>query len=358
MRVAIVWHSISGYMAACWRALAAEMGDDLLVVTQRPDPKGTTPFDPGLVKGVNVELVEPARLEKRDGVVDVVAAHRPDVVVLNGWFVPAFAALASGARLASARKIMAIDRPRETWWKDHANRARHRALLRRCDMVFVTGERCFEFARFLGFEERRIRRGTYGVDVDAFGPIYERRAARPGGWPRSFVYMGRYDSEKGLDVLVEAYGEYRGGVADAWPLVCCGRGEHGGLLRGVAGVQDRGFVQPADQPALLEEQGVFVLASRFDPWPLVIVESCAAGLPVVCSNACGSAVELVRSYYSGLQAATGDAQMLARSLRWMHGHREELPEMGRRSRELARAYSAQMWATRWMAAFEELVREG
>ena len=61
MRVAIVWHSVSGYMAACWRALAAEMGDDLLVVTQRPDPKGATPFDPALVRGVNVRLVEIGR---------------------------------------------------------------------------------------------------------------------------------------------------------------------------------------------------------------------------------------------------------------------------------------------------------
>ena len=57
---------------------------------------------------------------------------------------------------------------------------------------------------------------------------------------------------------------------------------------------DRGFVQPADQAAIWAEHGAFALASRYDPWPLVIVEACAAGLPVIHSEACGSAVELVR----------------------------------------------------------------
>jgi glycosyltransferase involved in cell wall biosynthesis len=290
--------------------------------------------------------------------VDVVKAHRPDVIVLNGWFVPAFTALAYEPALAGARKIMAIDRPRESWWKDRVNKARHGALLRRCDLLFVTGERCFQFARFLGVEEARIRRGTYGVDVAAFAPLGERRAARAGGWPRSFLYMGRYDPEKGLDVLAGAYRLYRSRVSDPWPLVCCGRGVHAPRLVGQPGVEDRGFVQPSQQPALLAEQGVFVMASRFDPWPLVIVEACAAGLPVVCSNACGSAVEVVRPYHNGIQVATGDADALAAGMAWMHANHGRLGEMGRRSVEMAAPYSAQAWALRWREAFTDVLRAG
>jgi glycosyltransferase involved in cell wall biosynthesis len=355
MRAVIVWHSVSGYMAACWRALAADMGDDLLVVTQRPDPTSATPFDPALVKGVHIELVEPARLNDPAGVIDIVAAHKPDVIVLNGWFVPAYTALASSPQLAGARKIMAIDRPRESWLKDHANKLRHGALLRKCDLLFVTGERCFQFARFLGFEESRIRRGTYGVDVEGFRPILDRRLERSGGWPRSFLFMGRYDPEKGIDVLVEGYKRYRAATSEPWPLVCCGKGPLGDLLKSVPGIDDRGFVQPSDQPGVLAEQAVFVMASRFDPWPLVIVESAAAGLPIVCANACGSGVELVRTYHNGLQTATGDPAALAAAMRWMHEHHAELPEMGRRSRELAGAYSARTWATRWREAFAEVM---
>jgi hypothetical protein len=46
-------------------------------------------------------------------------------------------------------------------------------------------------------------------------------------------------------------------------------------------------------------------------------------------------------------AATGDPDGLADALVWMHRHADQLPEMGRRSRELAAAYSAEMWARRW-----------
>ena len=107
---------------------------------------------------------------------------------------------------------------------------------------------------------------------------------------------------------------------------------------------------------MLAEQGVFVMPSRFDPWPLVIVESAAAGLPIICTNACGSGVELVRAYTSGLQTATGDASSLAGAMRWMHEHHSELQEMGGRGRELAASYSAGAWALRWSEAFADVMR--
>jgi hypothetical protein len=37
-------------------------------------------------------------------------------------------------------------------------------------------------------------------------------------------------------------------------------------------------------------------------------------------------------------------------MRWTHAHHAQLETMGARSRDLAAAYSAQMWATRWLHA--------
>jgi glycosyltransferase involved in cell wall biosynthesis len=78
-----------------------------------------------------------------------------------------------------------------------------------------------------------------------------------------------------------------------------------------------------------------------------VVEASSAGLPVVCTEACGSAVELVRSYYNGVTVATDNAGALADGLRFIHDNADRLPEMGRRGRDLAAAYSAQIWAQRW-----------
>jgi glycosyltransferase involved in cell wall biosynthesis len=144
-------------------------------------------------------------------------------------------------------------------------------------------------------------------------------------------------------------------VREPWPLVCCGKGELASHLKGVEGIEDRGFVQPRDQPDLFASQGVFVMPSRFDPWPLVIAEASAAGLPIVCTNACGSAVELVRPMVNGVYAADRDPEDLAARMAWMHEHHADLPRMGRASRDLAQSYSAQMWAERWAGAVRELV---
>ena len=361
MRVMICWHSISGYMAACWRALAAIPGVELLVVTQRPDLSGPAPFDASVVAGVRTEMLEPARLNDPRSVVAVRDEFRPDVIVLNGWFVPAFNELArtpgSGAR---AKIVMAMDRPRESVFKDHATRVRKRSFLRCVDLVFVAGERCREFARFLGFEERQIRRGTYGVDYEGLTPVAQARqdrASAGGGWPRAFIYIGRYAPEKDLSTLLAGYAEYRSMVESSWALNTCGKGELAALLRGAPGVTDLGFVQPREQPRMLGEQGVLVLVSKFEPWGAVVAEAAAAGLPLICSSAVGASVELVQPYHNGLVVAPGDVRGVARAMRWMHEHEDQLPAMGRRSREMAAGAGAGNWAVRWHEAFKDLLEE-
>ncbi len=353
-RVAVCWHSVSGYMAACWRALATTPGIDLLVVTQEPGTGGQMPFDKGVLAGVNTVLVPPDALVRDDGMRRPVVEFKPDVLVVGGWFIPACNALVRDRSLASVRKINAIDRPRQNNWRDWYHRFSKGRYMRSFDLVFVTGERSFQYARFLGIEPTRIRRGTYGVDYPALSPLWEERRSRPDGWPRSFLFMGRYEREKGVDVLAEAYRRYRALVAEPWPLATCGRGSLAGVLKGIDGVTDLGFVQPRDQPDLFRRQGVFVMPSRFDPWPLVIVESCAAGLPIICTNACGSAVELVRPLVNGVYAADEDPADLARAMRQMHERERELPAMGRASMEFAASYSAEMWAVRWAAALRDV----
>jgi glycosyltransferase involved in cell wall biosynthesis len=154
--------------------------------------------------------------------------------------------------------------------------------------------------------------------------------------------------------LLEGYRAYRASTSDPWPLTCCGGGPYAETIRNEPGISDRGFVQPAEVPAVLQEHGAFVLASRYDPWPLVIVEACAAGLPVIHSEACGSAVELVRPYFNGLGIATANSEALSAAMCWCHENHAALREMGRRAVQMAAPYSAQAWAKRWMRLFEEM----
>jgi glycosyltransferase involved in cell wall biosynthesis len=356
VRIVIGWQEINAYMAACFRELAKEPGLDLLILAGRPGAlMAANGYDDGPFADLPCRLLDANGLSDPRAVADLVHDFRPDVIVLPGWSVPAFVRLAFDPRLSGARFVLAIDTPREDTWRQRLARLKIGRYVDRMERVVVPGERSWQFAlRLLRVPERRLRRGVYGVNFEQLAPTYEQRLAQPGGWPRRFLFAGRYMPIKGLDVLRDAYRRYRELVPDPWPLTCCGKGELAPLLAGEPGIEDLGFVQPEDLAGILPRQAVFVLPSRKDPWPLAVVEHAAAGLPIVCTEACGSAVELVRPGYNGCLVATADAGALAAALVRMHRQHDALPLMGRRSRELAAPYSAQMWARRWLEMFGEL----
>jgi len=350
-RVVICWSDISGYMAACWRALVARGQWDVHVVAWKRSHD--TEFAAGVMDGIPCTLLTDEQREDRAHVRSIVTGMQPDVVVLPGWMSRAYMALAREPALAGARFVMTSDNP---WWgrvRQYAARYGLRAYLRRMDRIFVPGERAWQYALRLGFGPDRIRRGLYGVDVEGLAPLLEQRRAGP--WPRSFLYVGRYAEIKGLDVLVQAYRAYRAQVDAPWALQCCGKGPLESLLADEPGINNHGFVQPGDLGPVWQRVGAFVLASRYDAWPLVVVEACAAGLPVLATENCGSTVELVRPAYNGWLFPREDVGALTRALVAAHRAYDQLPEMGARAQEFARAYSAQAWALRWEGYLDELV---
>ena len=306
MNVVICWTHISGDMAACWRAISARAELNLAIVGFKSHGvKGhDIQFQDEIVRGLNVRLLAPDEVTSAALVKSIVAQHAPDVVVIPGWAHRSYNDLVRAPDLARARFVMTMDTPYRGTWRQRMGKYKLAGYLKRFDRVVVPGERAWQLARYLGVPEENVRRGQYGIDVTTFAPLLAHRRAQPGGWPRKFLFTGRYHAEKGIDVLLAAYRAYRTSASDPWGLTCCGTGPMNDAVSAEAGVTNLGFVQPGEMPGIMASHGVFVVASRSDPWPLAIVEACAAGMPVVHTEACGSAVELVRPYYNGLGVAT------------------------------------------------------
>lgn len=347
MRMVICWLGVSGYLSASWRALAARPGMSLKIITFDGSNASNSPFKSDIVAGLDCTRLDEKYLDDSAHIVPLVAEHKPDAVVICGWRSRAYTSLPFSPELASVKFAMGVDTPRRDTLRQRLAPFKIGRLLERLDRVIVAGERAWQLMRYLGTPEYKLRRGMYGIDYEALRPLHGLRLASPEGWPRRFLYAGRYEPIKGVDILAAAYRDYRKEVSNPWPITCCGSGELAGELTGVEGMENLGFVQPADQPAVWQRAGAFVLASRFDPWPLVVAEACAAGLPVLCTEACGSAVELVRSHHNGMTIATDDKEALIAAMRWAHARHDLLPAMGARSTELASAYSAERWADRW-----------
>ncbi len=355
LRIVICWPEIVGHMVPCFRALAAHPGIELLVVAGRSGTKGSNfKFNNDVAAGINALLLAPEERDART-ITQAVTDFEPDVVSIPGWGTPYYRNLTFHPALKHAKFLMVMDTPRRDTWRQKLGKYRFSSYFAKISKVAAIGERAFQCAKLLGFRENQIFRGAMcGIDYDGFSHCYSLRTAQPGGWPRRFLFTGRYHSVKAIDVMLRAYTLYRKSVEEPWPLSTCGSGPLETDINATPGVENLGFVQPAQQRDIYARHGVFVLASRFDPWPLVIVEACAAGLPVICTEACGSAVELVRTYYNGLTVPTDEAEAMARAMRYMHDHYAELPEMGQRGMAFAAPFGAELWARRWIEMIDQV----
>ena len=344
-KVVFCWSDISGYMAACWRALQAIPEIEVFVIAFQARTKSA--FSDELMQGIPCRLLDLQERDKAELIEQLVSQQNPDVVVLCGWFHSPYRQLAFSSALRDVKFIMGMD---TTWvgnWKQYLAPWMLRSYLQRMSQVVVTGERSWQYARRLGIPLENISSFLYGMDYQALSPLWEERAKS--SWNRSFLFVGRYSPDKAIDILVAAYQQYRDKVKDPWNLICCGKGELEFHLQSQVGIQNRGFVQPGEMKDIWLSAGAFLLPSRYENWGVAIVEAAASGLPVVCTQICGASVEVIRSGYNGIIIPPDNSNALAQALVKIHDCYDDLPVWGKRSQCLSQAYAAEIWAERWLS---------
>lgn len=353
MKVLFSWTGVTPAMVACWRAFAALPGAELKLLIELPARADTAYRPDAILAGLDCTLCTAGEPLHRESLERELAAFAPDVVVVLGWRSGLCRAVAGSEALRGVPKIFAFDMTFAWTLRKLLAPLVLRRYLRQFAAALVTGSRSAAYAAYLGFPKRAIETGLIGLDTAAYGAA---RRARPEAdrHPRQFLYVGRYAREKRLDVLVAAYARYRAAVRDPWGLTCAGMGPERGRLAGQPGITDLGFVQPGEMPALFARHGCFVIASDYDPWPLVVAESLASGMPVVCTDACGSHVELVRPGVNGRVVPTGDVVGLAEGMEWIHGSAADLPAMEPHCRAAAEPCAAAAWADRFQALCRRL----
>jgi len=110
-----------------------------------------------------------------------------------------------------------------------------------------------------------------------------------------------------------------------------------------------------DIPDILAASDVFVLPSRWEGLPLVIIEAMMAGLPVVASRV-GGVPELVEDGITGFLVPPGDSEALAEALQWLIEDKELRRRMGEAGREKAlRKFTLDRMLRETQALYEEIL---
>jgi glycosyltransferase involved in cell wall biosynthesis len=196
----------------------------------------------------------------------------------------------------------------------------------------------------MGIPQERIGRWDRGVDTKRFDPAHRDEHLLPG--EVSVLYAGRLTTEKGVDLLAEAFLAAR--ARDPRLHLClAGGGPEEGALRDRLGEHATflGWLAGDDLARAYASADIFLFASRTDTFGQVLLEAQASGLPAV-AVAEGGPCELIEDGITGLLRppaadALGDAVLYLASV----------PAARRR---MARAARAAVAERSWEAALGRL----
>ncbi|MBC8154329.1 MAG: glycosyltransferase [Bacteroidetes bacterium] len=295
-------------------------------------------------------------------------AFRPDVINLTGYYDPAQLILLLYAKLRGIRVILqnestTADRQRggpKEWFK--------RRVVAMFDGFFCFGTHSADYVMDLGAPPATILMRKNAVDSDAIAAAYHRllpiRAEQqqqlsvPG---HNFVFIGRLIDAKNLPTLLNAFAAARKQALTDWGLLLLGEGplhdalteqiSELGLMKVVRLFPGRPWYEVA---GLLTLSDVLVLPSTSEPWGLVVNEAMVCGLPVIVSDRCGCAVDLVRDGENGFVIDPDHPEMLTRCLLAFMNATVDQRAMGRASQRLIEPYAPNAVATDMLAGFRRV----
>jgi glycosyltransferase involved in cell wall biosynthesis len=204
---------------------------------------------------------------------------------------------------------------------------------------------------------KKIYRLPYYCDISGF--LRRNRTASDG--EVRFLLCGQMIHRKGVDLLLQAFDRILKSGYRARLILVGWEAQLPEMMDGLPEstrqrIEVAGF-QPTDKlPEVFERADVFVLPSRYDGWGVVVNQALGAGMPVICSDAVGSAEDLVEPGRNGIIFPSGDVDALETAMTQFLDDPGRIESYGRHSRELARELTPEAGARGWATILEEVYK--
>lgn len=169
--------------------------------------------------------------------------------------------------------------------------------------------------------------------------------------------VGRLTHQKGFDMLLKAWKE----VVDKkpnWKLQIVGDGEESSNLRSFINkekisnsVEVIGSVKKVEE--YYKNADIFCLSSRFEGFPMVLLETLSFGLPVVSFDCDTGPQEILKDTESVL-VAQNDIEMLSKELISLMNNREKRNLISKMSKEKVKQYQPVEIVTKWEELLDKI----
>jgi glycosyltransferase involved in cell wall biosynthesis len=270
------------------KKVADELGDNLVIVAT----KAKVPFW-GIDKFLGHEIVwldDPNDIWKRHN-----EFSDRNFVIHTGWTHRGWLCFDKYLRkLNQAKIVVAVDNRFRGDVRQILGAAYFRLVLKKnFDAAIVPGKSGKKLLKFLGMPEAKVYSPVYG----AFEGIYNRKNEITDR-RSEFLFVGQLIHRKGVDVLINAFNEYRkkGGT---WDLRLCGDGPLRNICSG-DGIVCEDFAQPNEVADKMNEAKVLVLPSRDDNWGTVVCEAAACGMHLLASKMVAASEDIIKDGKNGI----------------------------------------------------------
>lgn len=172
-----------------------------------------------------------------------------------------------------------------------------------------------------------------------------------------FLYVGRLETNKGVNDLMEAFLRVRRRTSKTFLIVAGDGSLRYEVTRAASetrAIAPLGQVSQEDLKAVYAASSVLVLPSHRDNWGMVIGEAMAGGLPVVVSDQVGCVEDLVRPSGAGLIFSARMVGALAEAMCRLAEDCRLRQEMSDRARNWIVSWGADATAKRMVSAWQEL----
>lgn len=312
-------------------------------------------------------ILEEVPLKKRiTGMLSAIQRFKPDVVNITGYYDLAFWVVLFYCKLNGIKTILS----NESTAGDHQRKGFKEKLkaffVRQFDGFFNFGTLSAKYMTELGARPHQLLVNKNCVDNQSIRSIYknaylnrEQSQINQNLHRHNFIFVGRLIPFKNLPVLMEAFQEALAQTkARNWGLILLGDGEQKVELEKI--VSENGFKQISflpsvgwkEVPTYLALADVLVLPSYSEPWGLVVNEAMACGMPVIVSERCGCAPDLVQNQRNGIIINPYSGKELANALASFMDGSYSIHDMGRVSEKIIEEYTPQIVAKEMYEGFK------
>jgi glycosyltransferase involved in cell wall biosynthesis len=318
----------------------------------------------------NYQLVHDGTLEEISlkerliAMLKAVRKFKPDVVNLTGYYDVASWIILFYCKLLGIKTILSNESTLGDHIREGIKEKFKSFIIRQFDGYFNFGTRSAEYLITLGAKPEQLLVQRNCVDNKRLKELFDNaKRLVISKEQKSFIFIGRLIPFKNLPSFMEALEEVNAQVANPWGLIILGEGEQKTELQH----KSTGLSYPVtfingvsweEIPSHLAQADALALPSYSEPWGLVVNEAMACGMPVLVSEKCGCAIDLVKEGLNGFTFNPTNKEDIKQVLLKIMNQNLDLNNLGQQSINIIKDYSSENVAKEMFEGYTKICQLG